>query len=121
MSKREIVIWGAFGGYYLSAEVIYKYAELKGIKLYPDYRTFSIHWTVPHESRQGRKIRDVSLHQNDIARDDPFLIEAIKALGHSENRDTEDFKIVRIPSDVDWVVLDYDGWEWIAEKHRTWP
>jgi len=29
-------------------------------------------------------------------------------------------KIVEIPADVDWVLMEYDGCEWVAEKHRTW-
>lgn len=29
-------------------------------------------------------------------------------------------KIVEIPDDVEWEVEEYDGSEWISEKHRTW-
>jgi hypothetical protein len=29
-------------------------------------------------------------------------------------------KIVEVPADVDWVLMEYDGCEWVAEKHRTW-
>ena len=29
-------------------------------------------------------------------------------------------KVVEIPADVDWQICEYDGLEWIAEKHRTW-
>ena len=32
-------------------------------------------------------------------------------------------KIVEIPDDVPedgWTIQDYDGKEWVAEKHRTW-
>ncbi len=29
-------------------------------------------------------------------------------------------QIVEIPDDVDWEVMEYDGMEHIAEKHRTW-
>jgi hypothetical protein len=29
-------------------------------------------------------------------------------------------KIVEIPGDIEWLVQEYDGAEWIAEKHRTW-
>lgn len=29
-------------------------------------------------------------------------------------------KIVEIPDDVDWELQEFDGKEWIAEKHRTW-
>ena len=29
-------------------------------------------------------------------------------------------KIIEIPDDVDWIIEEYDGNEWVAEKHRTW-
>ena len=29
-------------------------------------------------------------------------------------------KIVEVPDDVNWEVVQYDGLEHIAEKHRTW-
>ena len=29
-------------------------------------------------------------------------------------------KIVEIPADVEWQIQEYDGMEWVAEKHRTW-
>ena len=29
-------------------------------------------------------------------------------------------KMVEIPDDVEWEIADYDGKEWVAEKHRTW-
>jgi hypothetical protein len=28
--------------------------------------------------------------------------------------------VVQLPADVDWIVEEYDGQEWIAERHRTW-
>jgi hypothetical protein len=29
--------------------------------------------------------------------------------------------VIEIPDDVEWIIVDYDGMEHIAEKHRTWP
>jgi hypothetical protein len=29
-------------------------------------------------------------------------------------------KVIEIPEDVDWYIEEYDGNEWVAEKHRTW-
>jgi len=29
-------------------------------------------------------------------------------------------KVVEIPDDVEWNVQEYDGNEWVAEKHRIW-
>lgn len=28
--------------------------------------------------------------------------------------------VVEIPVDVDWVIEEYDGLEWVAERHRRW-
>lgn len=25
-----------------------------------------------------------------------------------------------IPDDVEWEIEEYDGLEWVSEKHRTW-
>lgn len=56
-----------------------------------------------------------------IPRNDPDLIRAIELVG-SENSTgfCSDIKIVEIPDDVDWVIQEYDGLEWVAERHRTW-
>jgi hypothetical protein len=32
-----------------------------------------------------------------------------------------ELEVVEIPDDVEWIIVDYDGMEHIAEKHRTWP
>ena len=29
--------------------------------------------------------------------------------------------VVEIPDDVEWYIEEYDGREWIAERHRVWP
>jgi len=29
--------------------------------------------------------------------------------------------VIEIPEGVDFEILDYDGWEWVAERHRRWP
>lgn len=55
----------------------------------------------------------------DIERDDPKLIAAIEKLG-TEASPEGDVEIIEIPDGVDWVICEYDGKEWIAEKHRTW-
>lgn len=55
-----------------------------------------------------------------IKRNDPKLVEVVERLGEDANGNFADLSIVEIPDDVDWVVEEYDGNEWVAEKHRTW-
>lgn len=53
-------------------------------------------------------------------RDDLFLIEAVETLGDKASGMYARLAIVEIPDGVEWEVKEYDGSEWIAEKHRTW-
>ena len=53
-------------------------------------------------------------------RTDPKLIECIEELGVEANGFYAKLKIIEIPDDVNWEIKEYDGVEWVAEKHRTW-
>lgn len=56
----------------------------------------------------------------DIYRSDPILVQVVEDLGSEANDEWSNLKVVEIPDDVDWMILEYDGKEWVAEKHRTW-
>lgn len=56
----------------------------------------------------------------DIPRDDPILIELVETLGKDSWGDFSELKIVEIPENVNWCICEYDGSEWVAERHRTW-
>ncbi|MFW5434284.1 hypothetical protein [Paenibacillus apiarius] len=53
-------------------------------------------------------------------RTDPELIEAIEKLGAAASGPCGKLKVVEIPDDTEFTIEDYDGWEHIAEVHRTW-
>ena len=62
-----------------------------------------------------------SWSETDLLRDDPVLVRVVEELGgHAAGGQAADLKVVTIPADVDWIVQDYDGLEWVAEVHRTW-
>jgi hypothetical protein len=92
----KIVINRCYGGFSLSdkAEQIYK--ERKGIND-PDW------W-----------------HGN-LDRSDPILVSLIEEFGQSADGRFAELMIVDVPDDVEWQIEDYDGIEWVAEKHRVWP
>ena len=54
-------------------------------------------------------------------RNDPDLVAAVEALGKEASGECASLSVVEIPDDVDWYIEEYDGSEWVAEKHRTWP
>lgn len=53
-------------------------------------------------------------------RSNPKLVECVETLGESANGAFAELEVVEIPDDVDWEIEDYDGVEWVSEKHRTW-
>jgi hypothetical protein len=92
---RRIVINDCYGGFGLSDRALAEYKKLTGIA-------------------------DEDFYDRDIARDDPYLVKVVKDMGMSANGKFSNLKIVEVPADVEWIVQEYDGAEWIAEKHRRW-
>lgn len=62
-----------------------------------------------------------STFENQDIRKDPDLVSLVEENGSEfvSGRCAE-LAVVEIPDDVDWEIGEYDGVEWIAEKHRTW-
>lgn len=94
---RRVAINKQHGGFGLSEAAQARYKELAGID------THTENW-----------------YDRDIARDDPYLIQTIRELGEAANSRFCTLKIVEIPAEVEWEIGEYDGLEWVAEKHRTW-
>jgi hypothetical protein len=55
-----------------------------------------------------------------LERDDPNLIDIVKELGIKAEGNHASLKIVKVPSNVEWTIHQHNGFEWVAEKHRTW-
>ena len=91
----KVVINACHGGFGLSAAAESKYKELAGVSD-PDFR-----------SRL-------------IPRDDAHLIAVVELMGTEASNKYSELKIVEIPDDVNWYIEEYDGREWVAERHRTW-
>ena len=139
---REIVINACYGGFSISKECA-KYMAKKGHKgakaeLYRwnrdnkaiKYFLKTGKWNVKnhnfleidakYHSEPTFHGYGYSKNHGEYKRDDLILIEAIKKLGKKANGSCADLSIVKIPNNVKWSIEEYDGNEWIAEKHRTW-
>jgi len=113
----KIVINDCYGGFGLSEVAMRRYCELMGIELVvetdPDYTEFQNFYV-------GSKHPDNLINEREFGRADPLLVQVVEELGEQCNTRTSELKIVEIPDDVEWEVAEYDGIEWVAEKHRTW-
>lgn len=91
----KVVINRCFGGFKLSKEA---------------YKSLGMEW-----DGYGYKY---AKHE---CRTKPELIWCIEKLGTEAASGVHaSLKIVEVPDDVEWEIEEYDGREWVAEKHRVW-
>ena len=142
---RRVAINVCHGGFGLSALACQEYLKLIGKPCYffkmttqrDKYEVLSLEeasktafFTVYFVSDPLREIiiqengssnyRELTFHEDGLSRDDPNLIKVIETLGEKANGRFSQLKIVEIPDNVEWTIDEYDGAEWVAEKHRTW-
>ena len=118
---RKIVINRCHGGFGLSHAAILRYHELAGGRIYWRDLEPSSSWS-PKLYYLDPECTDHN-HWSDtvLDRDDPVLVRVVEEMGSEHaGSDHAVLKVVRVPADVDWIIQEYDGMEWIAERHRTW-
>ena len=110
---QKILINSDVGGFSLSLEAKELYLKEKGFS-----------YTVTENPSWGEYLilpQELNLSLFLLLRDDPVIIRIFEQIG-SEKFSGEccTIKIVEIPDDVQWIICESSGYEWVAEKHRTW-
>lgn len=122
----KVVINSCYGGFGLSDKAVKFYAKAKGIELYTSDEDshFGPHYYLcpasEYETLNLEKQNEMYFVPRSIDRTDADLINIVETLGEEANGWAADLKVVEIPDDVEWQLEEYDGAEWVAEKHRTW-
>lgn len=123
-----------FGGFSLSHAAHLRYAELKGIKIWPEKESYRLwtYWIVPPDQRDGimstaefmaekdyekRKASNRTYSEKtlpslrDVVRHDPVLIQVIEEMGPEANGDCADLAIEELASGTAYRIDEYDGRE----------
>lgn len=130
----KVIINKCFGGFTLSDKAVFRYAELKGIKLFKSstsFAGFSAFYLVPEEEfnithakdkvdRNYTESNKLMFRDRDIDRDDPLLAQVVIELGEEASGRCSKLKVVEIPDGICWEIEEYDGMESIHECHKTW-
>lgn len=136
----KIVINVCFGGFGLSDAAMHRYAELKGLRLYPEKGQFGLttYWTKPKSERPiqpagpwpslplddrkayNKAYSESTLYDRDIPRNDRALVQVAEELGEKASGRCAKLKIVEIPDDARWEISEYDGTEEVREVSRSW-
>ena len=140
---KKIVINACYGGFSLSDAATKRYYALKndgaelyayeavpntGLNRYNRVDDTSSMFVTHLKHDYGpviKNIREVPsedyFYHRDSERDDPVLIQVIEEMGsEAASGQCAELEIVEIPDDVEWHIEEYDGYEHVAEDHRTW-
>jgi len=119
----KIAINTCYGGFGISNKAFEKLLDRKGIAFdkvdNEENRTFlgASYFEAGHAGDNDYYLSDYQFCED---RTDPDLIAVIEEMTKDVDGFASDIKIVEIPDDVEWQIDEYDGIEWVAEKHRTW-
>ena len=111
---QKILINTDVGGFSLSLEAKELYLKEKGISYTVDKtnNVWGEYVILPPEVNRTLYL---------LLRDDPILIRIFEQIGSEKfSADYCTISIVEIPDDVQWIICESNGYEWVAEKHRTW-
>ncbi len=137
----KVVYNACYGGFSLSHEAIMRYAELKGIKVWPEpYKDFPSlgfeYWIVPPEGRpkllakdewrtasHDERVASNEAHEKttlastrDLKRSDPVLAQVVEELGAKANGMCAELRIVDLPEGTQYRIDEYDGRETVATR-----
>ena len=116
----KVIINRDFGGFGLSDKAFEKLLERKGVafeSVRSDKYDMVHYYAQGHADDEEHYLSPYDYYHD---RADADLIAIVEEMGEEANGNYASLDIIEIPDGVDWQVEEYDGSEWIAEKHRTW-
>ena len=132
----KIVYNLCFGGFSISEIAVLRYAELKGLKVYPEKDKFGFitYWTIPPGQQPKKRNMldwaDVPLEDKkaynkaytkhtisnrNIPRSDPLLVQVVEELGAGANGSYAELAIADIPAGTRYRIDEYDGSEQVMQ------
>jgi hypothetical protein len=110
----KVVVNRCYGGFNVSREAFLRMRELgsKEALQEPDIGEMYSDGSGP------RQIEHWTLYN--LRRNDPILVQVVEELKEKASGSSADLQIVEIPDGMDFIIEEYDGSEWVSEKHRTW-
>jgi hypothetical protein len=112
----KVVINRCYGGFCLSPDAIMAYSELKGLNLVPKESDSEFGITLFY--KDGIFTNENYFDELSLDRTDPDLVQVVEELGEIANGEFASLKVIEIPEDMEWEILNYDGLESVHEKHR---
>lgn len=129
----KVVYNADYGGFSLSERAVLRYAEIKGLTLYPEKEPrfgFTYYWLAPPDERDSivsdedwwkvsdedrvasnKRYAELVLEPREISRTDPVLVRVVEELGESANGEHARLRVAEVTAGVRYRIDEYDGRE----------
>lgn len=127
----KVVVNRCYGGFNLSHEAILKLIEY-GMPVYHDWEPYDsnerpeVHivrnptWKGKHSAFEKQYYISHIRHRMAL-RTHPLVVKVVEELGKKADGFCAGLEIRDVPREPDELVIEeYDGLEWVSEKHETW-
>jgi hypothetical protein len=114
----KVVINSCHGGFGLSNEAFEMFLDRKGIAWEKEKEQRMVFYY--HAGHLGVEDKYISPREIINNRSDHDLVDIVEKLGQKADGFCASLKVIEVPDDVKWDINEYDGREWVAEKHRIW-
>lgn len=112
-----VAINKTYGSFSLSDKAMAEFLALKDT----EYTTKDGVYGVEFYYTDGNQIHLCNMFDTDLAlRTDPDLIKVIETLGDEASGNCSKVALIAVPNGIEIEINEYDGYEWVAEKHRRW-
>ncbi len=106
----EVVVNSCYGGFSISRQAYDALVEMNS----------EIVEYLSKPSKQYDWSHIIDYDKNRELRSHPDLVLVVKKLGKEANGQHAKLKIITIPDDIIYTIVDYDGMESVHELHRSW-
>ena len=116
----KVVINTCFGGFGLSDAAFEEFLTRKGIAWEKQEDKYGFGMCYSAAGHVGDSDHYISSFEMLNDRADADLVAVVEQFGKEVDTIHSELKIVEIPDDIEWFIVEYDGLEHVAEAHRTW-
>lgn len=133
LKMTKIVYNACYGGFGLSHEAMMRYAEIKGITLYPNKDTWGTSYylcpveefdriiaeerAMPVDTRRFDRSSALYFCDRDIDRADPALAQVVEELGDAASDQFAKLRIEDVPAGTLYRIDEYDGRETVMTQN----
>ena len=105
---------------FIEKPIVYTKASISDIDFGDPYIIVSTNYGDSFTDKELKEADKIYMEEYNIPRNNIHLVKVVEEMGQDAYGKYSKLEVIDIPDDIEWEISEYDGWETIEEKHRSW-